>query len=79
MSQPIDNKKEDLTRRKFLRGAGVALGGLALGGGVGAALLSTYGEDASAAVASPSWPMEYKPLDPDVAAKRGYDGYFKDG
>ncbi len=81
MSEVTEKKMKELSRRKFLQGAGTSLAGVALAGGVGA-LLTGRGQAESntgSEVAAAKWPFEYKKLDPDEAAKRGYDAYKEDG
>ncbi len=74
-----EKKTLHLPRRDFLKGAGGAVAGLALAGGVGGLLLSGCGGNAPvAAVSPPAWPAQYKKLDPDVAAEKGYK-YYKEG
>lgn len=78
MSEKTQSKQE-MSRRKFLCGAGVSLAGVALGGGIGALLGYSQQEANASEVPAPSWPAEYQLLDPDEAARRGYDGYKEDG
>ena len=81
------SKVEELSRRKFLRGAGTSLAGLALAGGVGILLPGCSQQPATppaqpAAAAEPTkapeWPFTYTKLDPDKAAKLAYDSYQAD-
>lgn len=80
-----------LSRRALLRGAGYSLAGLAAAGTMGI-LLPGCSQTAPATPAAPAagdlaekkieavqWPLAYVKLDPDVAEKRAYDAYMKDG
>jgi hypothetical protein len=79
-------KVEELSRRKFLRGAGTSLAGLALAGGVGLLLPGCSQQPApppaQPAAAeppkAPEWPFTYTKLDPDKALKLAYDSYQDD-
>lgn len=73
-----------LSRRKLLRGAGYSLAGLTLAGTVGAFFSGcsdspTAAEPVNPKLNSPTWPLAYVKLDPDVAEKRAYDAYMEDG
>jgi hypothetical protein len=86
-----EEKVKELSRRKFLHGAGASVAGFALAGTVGMMLSGCSKSEGSAAppAAPPAvapaepavaeWPYTYKKLDPDVAAQKGYDGYKADG
>jgi hypothetical protein len=82
-----EEKVKELSRRKFLHGAGASVAGLALAGTVGMMLSGCTKSEGSAAppaaapteIAVAEWPYTYKKLDPDVAAQKGYDGYKADG
>lgn len=72
-----EEKKILIDRKKFLKGAGASLAGIALMGGVGS-LLTGCAEEAQAPAGNsiaPSWPLEYKKLDPDQAEQIAYDSY----
>jgi len=80
MSDAKITKEKEISRRKFLLGAGAAIAGVALAGGVhnflrGDGSRSEAAENAEAA----KWPVEYKTLDPDIAAERAYQGYKEAG
>ncbi len=81
---------KELSRRKFLCGAGTSIAGLALVSSVGLLLPGCSKQEAAPAappaaaapepkIGVPEWPFTYKKLDPDVAAKRAYDGYKEGG
>lgn len=75
---------DGISRKKFLKGAGSTVAGVALLGGVGSVLSGCAngngnGEQSSASaegVEVPEHPFEYKPLDPDKVAERAYDAYM---
>jgi hypothetical protein len=87
----MEEKVKQLTRRKFLHGASTSLAGLALAGSVGFLLPGCAQKEAAAPppaaappaepakIGVPEWPFTYKKLDPNVAAKRAYDGYKEGG
>ncbi len=73
-----------MSRKKFIKGAGSTVAGVALLGGVGS-LLTGCGENGNGNGAAkegdsnievPEHPFEYKPLDPDKVAERAYDAYM---
>ncbi len=74
----VEEKKILLDRKKFLKGAGASLAGLALMGGVGSLLAGCDQGGAAAPTGSesaPSWPVAYEKLDPDKAEQLAYDSY----
>ncbi len=87
----LDSKVKELTRRKFLRGAGASVAGLALAGTVGILLPGCSKQEPAAPVTPPAnaapepvigvpeWPLNYVKLDPGTAEKRAYDAYMEDG
>jgi hypothetical protein len=72
----------EVTRRKFLRAAGVSVAGLSVAGSVGLLVnhadLHHYAEASEKSASAPA-PLTYVKLDPDKAAERGYQSYFKGG
>ncbi len=86
----MDAKVKELTRRKFLCGAGTSLAGLALAGSVGILLPGCAKQEPAApatppanaapepVIGVPEWPFTYQKLDPNEAADRGYK-YYKEG
>ena len=73
----VEEKKILLDRKKFLKGAGASIAGLALMGGVGS-LLSGCAEETQAPAgdaSAPSWPVAYKKMDADKAEQLAYDSY----
>jgi hypothetical protein len=70
----------NVTRRKFLSGAGVSVAGFAVAGTMGMLLGKSVTHDAEASVklATPQ-PLRYVKLDPDIAAELTYKGYDKGG
>lgn len=82
MSKTTDKNSQELSRRKFLHGAGASLAGVALAAGGVGAVFGAYTQseaNASAPVEAASWPFEYKQLDPNKAAEIGYAKYKEDG
>ena len=73
-SERLQNNDGEVTRRNFLRGAGVSMAGLAVMGTAGLVLNKTA--DASKAA---SGTLPYEKLDPDKAMKRAYESYSKGG
>ncbi len=71
--------EEDVSRREFMKVAGAAVGGIALGAVGGYSLMppkETIVEvprDVEVAMELPEWPWTYPKLDPEAAAKRAYD------
>jgi hypothetical protein len=74
--------KNEMTRRKFMRSAGISVAGLTVAGSMGVLLGNTVNAprnaEASAKTASYE-PLPYVKLDPDKAAELGYKGYSKGG
>jgi formylmethanofuran dehydrogenase subunit D len=71
-----EEKMKELSRRKFLRGAGASVAGLAAVGGVGfiANRVISPGEASAAAP-----PFKYVKLDPNKAAEMAFDAYMNHG
>ncbi|MFO7912489.1 MAG: hypothetical protein R6V15_10045 [Desulfotignum sp.] len=72
--QGLQHKAGEVTRRKFLRGAGTSVAGLAVMGTAGLVMKNT----ATATQATPKT-LPYVKLDPEKAMKRAYEGYSKGG
>jgi hypothetical protein len=76
---------EDVTRREFIKVAGAAVGGVAIGAVGGYSLMppkETIVEvprDVEVERAVPEWPWTYQKLDPESAAQRAYDSYWVGG
>ncbi|MFW6216285.1 MAG: hypothetical protein ACOC3Y_00495 [Desulfohalobiaceae bacterium] len=70
-----EEKPKRWGRRNFLRSAGASVIGLAAAGSAGFFLNNAT--DATASQSSQDW--AYSKLDPDRAAKRAYEHYFKGG
>jgi hypothetical protein len=70
----MSQSEKNVSRRKFLTGAGGALAGTAVGF-LGHGLLSS--PDPAMAKQSEKWPWPYKSLDTEEARKRGHLGYYK--
>lgn len=72
---------EEVSRRDFVKMAGVAIGGIALGAVGGYSLVS--GKETiitqEVPLEVPEHPWTYTKIDPDAAAKRGYDAFFQGG
>jgi len=72
---------EEVSRRDFVRMAGAAVGGIALGAVGGYSLVSgketIVTQDVPLEV--PEHPWTYTKIDPEAAAKRGYDAFFNGG
>ncbi len=71
-----EEKQNELSRRKFLRGAGASVAGLAAAGGMGlfANKVISPGE---ASAAQP--PFKYVKLDPNRAAEMAFSAYMDKG
>jgi hypothetical protein len=67
--------KDGLSRRNFLRGAGVSVAGLAV---VGSAGLLVHNSGIATASTTPAT-LPYKKIDPDKAMAAAYEGYSKGG
>lgn len=63
-----------ISRRDLLGGMGGLVLGLGLGG-VGAGIANGIAAETQPGAAELPWP--YKKLDPDAAAERAYEGYYK--
>lgn len=87
-----EKKIKEVSRRKFMVGAGASLAAVALTGGLGGLLAGCETKPAAttdpgekteptavAAAASAAWPVAYVKLDPDKAADRGYQAYKEQG
>ena len=76
---------EDVSRRDFIKVAGAAVGGLAVGAVGGYSLMppkETIVEvprDVEVEKPIPEWPWTYQKLDPEAAAQRAYDSYWVGG
>ena len=70
-----DGKNTILGRRKFLHRAGASVIGLAAAGSAG----FLFNNAASATANSSNNALPYKRLDPERAAERSYQNYFKGG
>lgn len=72
---------EEVSRRDFVRMAGAAIGGIALGAVGGYSLVSgketIITQDVPLEV--PEHPWTYTKIDPEKAAKRGYEAFFQGG
>ena len=92
MTEGTEKKTKDVSRRKFLVGAGASLAGMALMGGVSGLLTGCEAEEPAANQpnnseappvsnneAPPAWPVQYVKLDPDKAAEKGYQAYYDMG
>ncbi|MDW7675111.1 MAG: C-GCAxxG-C-C family protein [Bacillota bacterium] len=74
----FESFEKSLPRRKFLLSTGMFAAGAVLS----ACTLTEEPirlADADSAAEVPAWPWNYKKLDPEVARKKGYDGYFSNG
>ncbi len=67
--------RSSLSRRNFLRGAGVSVAGLAVVGSAGLLMHNSGIATASTAPAT----LPYKKIDPDMAMAAAYEGYSKGG
>jgi hypothetical protein len=78
-------EQEQVSRRDFVKLAGAAICGIAVGAVGEYALMPTKAEIVTKEVTKevpqevPPYPWAYTKLDPDAVAKRGYDAYFKGG
>lgn len=74
-AQGGQHKAGEVTRRNFLRGAGISVAGLAVMGTTGLVLKKTAIATTQAAPGT----LPYEKLDPEKAMKMAYEGYFKGG
>jgi hypothetical protein len=75
-------EKCEMTRRKFMRSAGISVAGLTVAGSMGVLLGKTVNapRNAEAAAQTAAYqPLPYIKLDPDKAAELAYKGYSKGG
>ncbi len=71
-----EEKKKDLSRRNFLRGAGASVAGLAAVGGMGLFANRVISPKEASAAAPP---FKYVKLDPNKAAEMAFDAYMNKG
>lgn len=69
---------KQLSRKEFLKGAGMTLAGVAMAGTMGSVLTACSSTTASTAEAM-SWPLPYEKVDPEVAEERAYNAYKEKG
>jgi hypothetical protein len=74
-AQEVKHKAVEVTRRNFLRGAGISMAGLAVMGTTGLVLKKTAGATTQAAPGT----LPYQKLDPEKAMKMAYEGYSRGG
>jgi hypothetical protein len=81
-----EGKVVDLSRRKFLRNAGLTVAGIAVASSGLGMLVSgcaketdTANGNGNGSLVVPEWPYQYKKLNPDLAAERAYAAYKVDG
>ncbi len=73
----LENKQ--LSRKDFLKGAGVTLAGVAMAGTMGTVLTACSSTTASADPEPYSWPLPYEKVDPAVAEENAFKGYKEKG
>ncbi len=74
-AQGGQHKAGEVTRRNFLRGAGISVAGLAVMGTTGLVLK----KKAIATTQAAPGALPYEKLDPEKAMKMAYEGYSKGG
>ncbi len=74
-------EKKQISRKDFLKGAGVSVAGVAMAGGLGAVLTgcTTAAVDTAESTSAPQWPFKYVKLDPATVEARAYNGYKEMG
>ncbi len=80
--EKLTEERNDSSRRRFLKNAGITVAGIAVASSGLGILLSgceTSDNASQAAVVVPEWPWPYTKIDPDVAAERAYLSYQESG
>lgn len=78
MSEQLDQKQ--ISRKDFLKGMGVTIGGIALAGTLGTTLIGCSTQSTTADTSqTPQYPFPYKKLDLDVVQERAFKGYKEKG
>lgn len=74
-------EKMQMTRKDFLKKAGISVAGLAMAGSVGALLTgcTSAAVDTTGSTEKPQWPFKYVKLDPAKAEERAFKGYKEKG
>ncbi len=68
---------KQLSRKEFLKGAGVTLAGVAMAGTMGSVLSACSSPVATAEAMT--WPLPYEKIDPAVAEERAFNAYKEQG
>ncbi len=76
--------KKSITRKDFLKRAGMSAAGIAMAGGVGGILTActnagTASVNSTGTPDKPQWPFKYVKLDPAKVEERAFKGYKEKG
>jgi len=79
-----NTEQKQISRKNFLKGAGVSVAGVAMAGGIGALLTACTSPgsasiDTTGSTEKPQWPFKYVKLDPAVVEARAFKGYQEKG
>lgn len=77
-----DLKNRQMSRKDFIKGAGLSLAGVAMAGSLGGLLTACSKIDIAGAAGhmeAPEWPFKYKKLDPEKVKARAYNTYKEKG
>ena len=67
-------EEKQMSRKKFLKGVGTTVAGVAVAGTIGS-VLAGCSTEASTDVEKAEWPFAYQVMDPAKAEERAYLGY----
>jgi len=73
-------ENKQISRKKFIKGIGVTVAGVAVTGGLSGLLTGCSTPVATTDTSqAPAWPFKYEKLDPTVVEARAFKGYKEKG